>query len=116
MTGEDNQIDLINCIGKKYVPEILLSLGSKKSAADLQEELDIPIATLYRRLDDLQDYELVEVVDRELTDERRRQQVYRRNIEAIEIDFASGFNITMDEEPEPKKTLSAKWRQQTSSS
>src|SRR6056297_1913270 len=60
MTSED----LIEVLGNKYNTEILSATTDPKSAQDLSDELDVPIATCYRRINELTETNLLELHDR----------------------------------------------------
>jgi hypothetical protein len=45
-----NRIDVL---GRKYSSEIMAAAGTPKSASDLSDDLEIPIATCYRRVNEL---------------------------------------------------------------
>ncbi|ESS12376.1 MAG: putative transcriptional regulator [uncultured archaeon A07HR60] len=89
--------DLIEVLGTEYNVAILVATEEPKSAKQLSTELDVPIATCYRRIDQLEEAGLLELHDRPLSDERRRVKVYRRAVENVEIDFNGALNISVDE-------------------
>ena len=101
---------LIEVLGNKYNTDILSATSEPKSAQDLSEELDVPIATCYRRIDELTDAELLELYDRPLSEEHRRVKVYRRNVDQVEIDFQDGVTVNITERTEVKNRLDDVWR------
>ncbi|MDR5672666.1 Transcriptional regulator containing HTH domain,ArsR family [Halalkaliarchaeum sp. AArc-CO] len=101
---------LIEVLGNKYNTDILSATTEPKSAQDLSEELDVPIATCYRRIDELTDAELLELYDRPLSEEHRRVKVYRRNVDQVEIDFQDGVSVNVTERTEVKNRLDDVWR------
>lgn len=101
---------LIEVLGNKYNTDILSATTEPKSAQDLSDELDVPIATCYRRIDELTDAELLELYDRPLSEEHRRVKVYRRNVDQVEIDFRGGVSVDVTERTEVKNRLDDVWR------
>ncbi|WP_119817779.1 ArsR/SmtB family transcription factor [Halalkaliarchaeum desulfuricum] len=101
---------LIEVLGNKYNTDILSATSEPKSAQDLSDELDVPIATCYRRIDELTDAELLELYDRPLSEEHRRVKVYRRNVDQVEIDFQEGVTVSVTERTEVKNRLDDVWR------
>ena len=106
MAGED----LITVLGNKYNTDILSATGEAMSAQDLSEQLDVPIATCYRRINELEEAELLELHDRPLSDEHRRVKVYRRRVDGIEVDFRDGVTIEVEERSAVKNRLDDVWR------
>ena len=101
---------LIEVLGNKYNTDILSATTEPKSAQDLSEELDVPIATCYRRIEELTDAKLLELYDRPLSEEHRRVKVYRRNVDQVEIDFQGGVTVNVTERTEVKNRLDDVWR------
>lgn len=79
---------LLAALGSKYSAEILCAAGTPKSAQALSEDIEIPIATCYRRIEELVDAGLLECEGRQLSEEGRRTNIYRRTLDEIEIDFS----------------------------
>ncbi|GAB6879631.1 helix-turn-helix domain-containing protein [Halorubrum gandharaense] len=105
MAGED----LITVLGNKYNTDILSATGEAMSAQDLSEQLDVPIATCYRRINELEEAELLELHDRPLSEEHRRVKVYRRRVDGIEVDFRDGVTIEVEERSAVKNRLDDVW-------
>ncbi len=84
---EPESSTLLSALGNKYSAEILCAAGTPKSAQTLSEDIEIPIATCYRRIEELVDVGLLECEGRRLSDEGRRTNIYRRTLDEIEIDF-----------------------------
>lgn len=102
--------DTVRALGDKYNPDILAVTDEPKSAQELSDELDVPIATCYRRIEDLQEVELLELHDRPLSDEHRRVNVYRRNVDGIEITFRNGIEVTLEGRSHVRDKLDRVWR------
>ena len=92
-----SSVDLLQTLGNKYSAEILDATDEPRSAQELSDELEIPIATCYRRIDELTEYDLLELHDNILSDDRRRIKVYRRNVESVRIDFGEELDVNIEE-------------------
>lgn len=101
---------VLESLGNKYNPEILDATDEPKSAQELSDELDVPIATCYRRIDELTDLDLLELHDEVLSDDRRRVKVYRRNVESISIEFGEDIAVDIEERAEVTNRLDEVWR------
>ncbi|WP_280537802.1 helix-turn-helix domain-containing protein [Halopenitus sp. POP-27] len=106
MSGED----LIEVLGNKYNTEILAAADDPKSAQELSDELDVPIATCYRRIDELEEANLIELHDRPLSDDHRRVKVYRRRIDSVAVEFHDGVSIERTERTTAANRLDEVWR------
>ncbi|MFC7043197.1 ArsR family transcriptional regulator [Halonotius aquaticus] len=102
--------ELIEVLGNKYNTDILSATTEPKSAQDLSDELDVPIATCYRRIDELTDADLLTLHDRPLSDEHRRIKVYRRNVDKVEVSFEGGVSVDIAERSAVKNKLDDVWR------
>jgi len=102
--------DLITVLGNKYNTDILTATGEAMSAQELSERLDVPIATCYRRINQLEDADLLELHDRPPSDEHRRVKVYRRKVDGVEVDFRDGLTIEVEERSAVKNRLDDVWR------
>ena len=103
-------VDLLRTLGNKYSAEILDATDEPKSAQELSDQLDIPIATCYRRIDELTDHDLLELHDNVLSDDRRRIKVYRRNVDTIEVGFDDSLLIDVQKRSEVTNRLDEAWR------
>ena len=102
--------ELLQTLGNKYSAEILDATDEPISAQDLSDELEIPIATCYRRIDELTEQDLLELHDNILSDDRRRIKVYRRNVDEVRIDFDEELTIDVEERSEVTNKLDEAWR------
>ncbi|MFC6872037.1 ArsR/SmtB family transcription factor [Halobellus marinus] len=101
----------LSALGNEYNPDILRAAEEPHSAQEFSEMLDIPIATCYRRIEELTGAGLLELHDRVLSDEHRRTNVYRRDIDEVVISFeGNDLNIKVEERPEVKNKLDDVWR------
>lgn len=85
---EADSATILAALGNKYSAEILCAAGTPKSAQALSEDIEIPIATCYRRIEELVDAGLLTCEGRQLSEEGRRTNIYRRTLDEIEIDFS----------------------------
>ena len=108
MSADDEEI--VEVLGNKYNPEILDAAGEPKSAQELSDQLGVPIATCYRRINELEDTELLELHDRPLSDEHRRIKVYRRCVDGVRVTFRDGLTVELEERSEVKNKLDDVWR------
>ncbi len=103
--------ELLQTLGNKYSAEILDATDEPRSAQDLSDELEIPIATCYRRIDELTEHNLLELHDNILSDDRRRIKVYRRNVDAINVEFdEEELAVDVEERSEVTNKLDEAWR------
>jgi len=103
-------VDLLQTLGNKYSAEILEATDEPRSAQELSDELEIPIATCYRRIDELTEHDLLELHDNILSDDRRRIKVYRRNVDAIRMKFDEELSLDIEERSEVTNKLDEAWR------
>mgnify|MGYP002760205732 CR=1 FL=1 len=102
--------EILRTLGNKYSAEILEATDEPQSAQGLSEELDIPIATCYRRIDELTEHGLLELHDNVLSDDRRRIKVYRRSIETIQVAFDEDLAVEVEERSTVTNKLDEAWR------
>lgn len=106
-----SSVDVIRILGNDYNAEILSATQEPKSAQELSDELDVPIATCYRRIEELTDVDLLEHHDRVLSDDRRRVSVYRRNVEEVRIRFDQDtIDIDLEDRTRVTNKLDEVWR------
>lgn len=103
-------IDVLRVLGNEYNAEILQAAYEPMSAQDLSEALDVPIATCYRRIDELTDADLLTLHDRPLSDQHRRIKVYRRKVDEINVRFhEEDCTVVVEERSEVKNKLDDIW-------
>ena len=79
--------ELLAVLGEKYSLDVLRAAAEPRSARELSDHLDVPIATCYRRIEALVEVGLLEEEGRELSDRGRRSSVYRRTVDEIAVTF-----------------------------
>lgn len=77
----------VRVLGREYSIDILGATEEPRSAANLSDSLGIPIATCYRRIDELAAVGLLEEVATDGDDAPRATQ-YRRTTDAMYVEFA----------------------------
>ncbi|MGB9962314.1 ArsR/SmtB family transcription factor [Halobacterium sp. MBLA0001] len=103
-------VDVLRVLGNKYNAEILEATHAPKSAQELSDELDIPIATSYRRIEELSEHDLLKLEGKELADEGRRTKVYRRQVDEISVQFGvNETTVETKERTEAKNALVDVW-------
>jgi len=97
---------LLGALGGKYAARILAATEEPKSAKELSAELDVPIATCYRRIEDLEEADLLVCEGRETSDRGRRTRVYRRTLDELALDLRDGVpELTLDGSRDRRDTL-----------
>lgn len=88
--GTEVAESVLGAVGDKYAARILAAAAEPRSAQQLSDELDVPIATCYRRIDDLVAADLLVCVGRQTSDRGRRTKVYRRTVDGLAVDLRGG--------------------------
>jgi predicted ArsR family transcriptional regulator len=102
--------EVLEVLGNKYNPEILGATRRPKSVQELSDELGIPIATSYRRVDELTEIDLLELDGRELSEEGRRTNVYRRTVDKVRVEFdGEEVEISVEERSAVENNLVEVW-------
>lgn len=111
-----NSETALHALGNEYNAEILGATDEARSAQALSDELDIPIATCYRRIEELEEADFLEHHGRILSDERRRVSVYRRAIDRVIVGFEDEqCSVRVEERADAKNKLDDVWRSLSSS-
>lgn len=100
--------DIVRALGSKYSAEILEETDEPRSAQFLSDELDIPIATCYRRVDELAELDLLEV-ETGTSKNGRKTEMFRRNVDRIRIAFESGLTVSSDKRTNISETMDKIW-------
>jgi DNA-binding Lrp family transcriptional regulator len=88
--GEDATEVILDTFGDRRTRHVLATVGREpRSAKAIAEELDLSLPTVYRRIEDLQDHDLV--VDRtEIADDGNHYRVFECNFESTVISLEGG--------------------------
>lgn len=100
---------LMEVLGNKYSAEILRATADPRTAQELSDELDIPIATCYRRLEDLTEQGVMKQTGTRLTEDNRRAKLYQRRIERVCFDIDEDISATFQERTDLKSKLDELW-------
>lgn len=102
--------EVLRILGNKYNAEILGAASEAKSANELSDELGIPIATSYRRIEELTEVELLVHTGQEFSKDGRRTKMYRRNVDEISIEFEDReVIISFEERGDVRNSLVKVW-------
>jgi len=105
---------MLELLGNKYIDEIL-SLTSEKNccAMELSHELEIPLATVYRKLKLLEEKHMIEVSKTVINISGNEEKYYRCLIDDVTVNFHGG-KITVDiKKLEPTKKIIKLWERFT---
>lgn len=98
--------DILRVLGKEYAAEILEAAHEPRSAQELSANRDIPIATCYRRVDELTEAGLLERVDRQTSEGQPRVNLYRRLVDELLVRFdRSSCRVVVEGRSPVKETL-----------
>ncbi|GAB3682432.1 hypothetical protein GCM10028857_08270 [Salinarchaeum chitinilyticum] len=101
-TAEDPNVveSVLAALGGKYAARILAALDRPTSAQELSDDLGIPIATCYRRIEELESAGLLTCEGQQTSSRGRRTSVYRRTIDGVDLSL-DGDGPTLDLEDGP---------------
>lgn len=100
--------EFLRVLGNKYSVDILEATTTPRSAQELSEELDIPLATCYRRLETMAELGMLEV--REGRSEHGRQRdMYRRAVDEIQVSISDSTAVTTEERASASRTMDRLW-------
>lgn len=105
-------VSVLDCLGDEYSVRILSALtGDEMSAKGISEDLGIPIATVYRRIEDLEDVGLIEFEGKALTNEDKRVKVYRSYVDELRVFFEPNEpQVEMKKYSEAKRSIDEAWK------
>ncbi len=103
---EGNVDDLLAPLKNKYSFEILCATRTPASAQELSEDIGVPIATCYRRIEELVEAGYLKSEGRQLSEDGRRTNVYRRTVDEVTVDLTDDApEVTRKERSEAKNRL-----------
>ena len=105
-------VSVLDCLGDEYSVRILSALTEREmSAKGISEELDIPIATVYRRIEDLDEAGLIEYEGKALTQDDKRVKVYRSYIDELRVFFEPDEpQVELKKYSEAQKSIDEAWK------
>jgi len=92
--------EAVAVLGRKYSVDILRAAREPRSVSWLSQELDIPIATCYRRVKELSENMYLEEVT---ADESRDRTQYCRTADSIELNLTSDVVLSGSRSREPRE-------------
>jgi len=106
----DDGAELLELLGNTYVQDILVATSQgAMSAKELSTELDSDISTIYRRVDDMLEYDLL-VERTQIVEDGSHHSVYRANIDHIDIDIEDGeFAVGVEVHESPAERFTRIW-------
>jgi|APHM01.1.fsa_nt_gi IclR helix-turn-helix domain. len=106
----ETSTDVLDVIGNKYAAQILAAAEEPLSARELEDDFDIPIATAYRRIEELTEAGLLEEDGQILTEDRQRSNIYRRSVEELSVEFdEDGVVVSTEENEDTDNSLDRMW-------
>ena len=90
--SEVNPPDVMHILGKEYSAEMLAVTDEPKSAQEISTILDIPIATCYRRIEELEDHGLLIAVETNLETKHNGTR-YRRTVDHLAFNFNDSLSV-----------------------
>lgn len=102
--------DLLGLVGDEYVRGILAATSLKPmSAKELSEELDVDVSTIYRRVTDMLEYDLV-VERTQLVEDGSHHSVYEANVNHVDVDIEDGeFTVDIEVRESPADRFTRIW-------
>lgn len=101
---DEDKKGVLEVLGNKYSIEILeLATKDSMSAQELSDELSIPIATCYRRLEELTDAGLIKK-DGVIIEGGSQKELYRTKTDSILVSFYPELKVGIREHKEDKLT------------
>ncbi|MFB6071626.1 MAG: transcriptional regulator [Halobacterium sp.] len=89
-TGRPDANDLLELLGDEYVQGILAATSQEALAAkELGEALGADVSTVYRRVDDMLDHDLL-VEETRIVEDGSHHSVYRANVDHVDVDIEDG--------------------------
>ncbi len=101
--------DYLRVLGSKYSVEILEATGEPRSAQALSDELEIPIATCYRRLEEMADMGLL-AVHQGRSESGRQTDLFRRDVDELTVTFGGTTEVATEERTRVSRTVDRLWR------
>jgi predicted ArsR family transcriptional regulator len=109
-----NEDEKIRVLGKKYSQSILKVAHDPLPAQSIGAQLDIPVATCYRRIDELVDVGLLEPHDKVSTEDGQKATRFRRTTDRVCVHFAdTTIEVTTGPQSEATAAIDAVWQHTT---
>lgn len=90
MSTDDRSDELLKLLGQERVRQILAATSrDPKSAAELSEECDVALSTIYRRVEDMIASDLL-VERTRIESDGSHHSVYEANVDHLDVDIDEG--------------------------
>jgi Fe2+ or Zn2+ uptake regulation protein len=95
--------DIRDILWRKYSMEILSSASDPMTATEISNDVGVPMATCYRRLNELVEIGLLEksdsasIGDLKSSEKPSGSTLYQRSINSVNIDFDGGVSISKED-------------------
>jgi len=102
-------IKVVRALGSKYTAEILSEAQEPKPVKKIVDEVDVPIATGYRRIQELEELELMVVDGKTISEDGGDIKLYRSRIKEARIEFNESIEIEFVENEKKSDRLVDIW-------
>ncbi|WP_311171836.1 ArsR/SmtB family transcription factor [Halobellus ordinarius] len=90
MSEDDRADELLELLGEKRVRQIMAATSRESlSAKELSEECDVALSTIYRRVEEMVDSDLL-VEGTEIEADGSHHSVYEANVDRLAVDIEDG--------------------------
>lgn len=90
MSRTDHSDELLELLGQERVRQILAATSSDpKSAKELSEVCDVALSTVYRRVEDMLDHDLL-VERTQIESDGSHHSVYEAHVDHLDVDIEDG--------------------------
>lgn len=112
MTGDDNGVGVLAALADESVREVLSALDdTPRSAKDLGDTVDLSLPTVYRRLDMLEELNLV-VSRTEPASDGNHYKVYECNFDSTVVNLTDGdFDVDVYRRESAAERFAGLWRE-----
>lgn len=102
--------DLLGLLGDEYVQAILVATSQKPmSVKKLSEELGADVSTIYRRVDEMLEYELL-IERTRFVEDGSHHSVYDANVNHVDVEIEDGeFTVDIEVRESPAKRFTRIW-------
>ncbi|WP_435182938.1 ArsR/SmtB family transcription factor [Halobellus sp. EA9] len=109
MEGDD-AAELLTLLGKERVRQILAATSRETlSAKELSEECDVALSTIYRRVEEMTDQDLL-VEQTRIASDGSHRSAYRANVDHVDIDIDDGtIEVDMHVHEDAARRFSRIW-------
>ncbi|MFB6195459.1 MAG: ArsR/SmtB family transcription factor [Haloplanus sp.] len=101
---------LLGLLGDEYIQGILAATSrSPMSAKELSDELDADVSTIYRRVDDMLDHDLL-VERTRIVEDGSHHSVYEAKVDHVDVDIEDGdLVVEMEVRESPSERFTRIW-------